>query len=87
MTAAALRRACLGAAGILAVFVAAQLAMWADRVNQAVFPLPSTVLSSTVDMVSDSAFWAAVAATLGIWVEAMAISVAIALPLVNMTVK
>jgi len=81
MTAAALRRACLGAAGILAVFVAAQLAMWADRVNQAVFPLPSTVLSSTVDMVSDSAFWAAVAATLGIWVEAMAISVAIAVPL------
>ncbi|MGD0554706.1 MAG: ABC transporter permease subunit [Streptosporangiaceae bacterium] len=81
MTAAALRRACLGAAGIVAVFGAAQLAMWADRVNPAVFPLPSTVLSSTVDMVSNSAFWASVAATLGIWVEAMAISVAIAVPL------
>jgi NitT/TauT family transport system permease protein len=80
MTAGPLRRACLGVAGILAVFGAAQLAMWAGRVNPVVFPLPSAVLSGTWDMISDGTWWASVAATLGIWVEAMAISVVIAVP-------
>jgi NitT/TauT family transport system permease protein len=80
MTTGPLRRASLGIAGILAVFGAAQLAMWAGRVDQAVFPLPAAVLGSTWDMVSDGTFWSSVAATLGIWVEAMAISVAIAVP-------
>jgi NitT/TauT family transport system permease protein len=80
MTAGPLRRTCLGAIGILAVFGAAQLAMWAGRVDPAVFPPPSAVLSGAWDMVSDGTFWASVAATLGIWVEAMAISVAIAVP-------
>jgi NitT/TauT family transport system permease protein len=80
MTTGPLRRTCLGAAGIVAVFGAAQLAMWAGRVDQAVFPLPSTVLGGTWDLVSDGSFWASVAATLGVWVEAMAISVALAVP-------
>jgi NitT/TauT family transport system permease protein len=74
------RRACLGVVGIAAVFGAAQLAMWAGRVDQALFPLPSSVLASAAGMVSDGSFWAAVAATLGTWAEAMAISVAIAVP-------
>jgi NitT/TauT family transport system permease protein len=71
------RRVGLGIVGIAAVFGAAQLAMWAGGVDQAVFPLPWTVLRGTGDMVSSGAFWASVADTLGIWVEAMAISVVI----------
>lgn len=74
------RRASLGVAGIVAVFGAAQLAMWAGQVDQAVFPLPSAVLASTADMVSDGTFWSAVIATLGAWAEAVAISIAIAVP-------
>lgn len=74
------RRACLGAAGIILVFGAAQLAMWAARVDQAVFPLPLAVLATAADLTRDGSFWSAVAATLGAWAEAMAISVAIAVP-------
>jgi NitT/TauT family transport system permease protein len=80
MTAGFPRRALLGGVGILAVFGAAQLGMWASGVDQAVFPLPSTVVSSAFDLVSDGGFWSSVAATFGIWVEAMAISVVIAVP-------
>jgi NitT/TauT family transport system permease protein len=64
--------------GIAVVFGVAQLAMWAGRVDQAVFPLPSTVLTSTVDLTSNGAFWAAAASTLGTWAEAMVISAVIA---------
>jgi NitT/TauT family transport system permease protein len=75
-----MRRACFGAVGVVAVFGAAQLAMWAGQVNQVVFPLPSAVLASTAHMVSNGAFWAAVGATFGTWAEAVTISVAIAVP-------
>jgi NitT/TauT family transport system permease protein len=74
------RRASLGLAGIVAVFGAAELAMLAGHTDQAVFPLPSAVLSSTADMVSDGTFWSAVIATLTAWAEAVAISIAIAVP-------
>lgn len=74
------RRIFLGVAGIVAVFGAAQLAMWAARVDQAVFPLPSAILASAADLMSDGSFWSAVAATLGAWAEAMALSIAIAVP-------
>jgi NitT/TauT family transport system permease protein len=80
MTAGLLRRTCLGVAGIVVVFGATQLAMWAGQVNQAVFPLPSQVLSGAWDMVGDGMFWSAVGSTFGIWLEAMAISVVIAVP-------
>jgi NitT/TauT family transport system permease protein len=77
---AGIRRSILGAAGIVAVFGLAQLAMWAGGVDQAVFPLPSAVLASTADLVSNGSFWSSVAATFGTWAEAMAISVVIAVP-------
>jgi len=69
------RRVCLGAAGILLVFGAAQLAMWAGGVNQAVFPLPSTVLGSAADMLRDGSFWVATVQTLTSWAEGLGISV------------
>jgi NitT/TauT family transport system permease protein len=69
------RRACLGAVGILLVFGAAQLALWAGGVNQAVFPLPSTVLDAAVDMLRDGSFWTAIAATLTSWAEGLGIAV------------
>lgn len=74
------RRIGLGAAGLVLVFVAVQLAMWLSGVNRAVYPLPSTVVSSTVSLLGNGSFWGAVASTLGKWAEAMAISVVIAVP-------
>jgi NitT/TauT family transport system permease protein len=74
------RRAGLGAAGIVGVFGAAQLAEWAARVNQSTFPLPSTVAAKAWDLISDGAFLSAVGSTLAAWGEAMAITVAIAVP-------
>jgi NitT/TauT family transport system permease protein len=75
-----LRRVCLGVAGIVAVFGAAQLGMWAGHVSQNVFPSPLAVLNSAADLIGNGTFWASVGATLGVWAEAMAISVAIAVP-------
>jgi len=75
-----LRRACLGTVGVLVVFGAAQLAMWAARVDPVIFPLPSVVLGSAADLISSGMFWTSVLETLGVWAEAMAISVAIAVP-------
>jgi NitT/TauT family transport system permease protein len=76
----AVRRVCLGAVGIAAVFGAAQLAVWAGHVNPAVFPLPSSVLASAGSLLHNGSFWAAVVATLATWAEAMAITVVIAIP-------
>jgi NitT/TauT family transport system permease protein len=67
-------------AGLALVFGAAELALWAGRVSQAVFPLPSAVLASAAGLLGNGTYWAAVGATLGAWAEAMAISVAIAVP-------
>ena len=74
------RRACRGTAGVAAVLGAAQLAMWAGRVDQSVFPLPSAVLACALGMAGDGTFRASSAATLGYWAEAMAVSVAVAVP-------
>jgi NitT/TauT family transport system permease protein len=77
---ALVRRACFGAAGLILLFGVAELAMRAGGVNQAVFPLPSTVLNSVVRMLGNGPFWSAAVSTLGKWAEAVAISVAIAVP-------
>lgn len=77
---AILRRTCLGAAGIASVFCAAQLALWADGINQAVFPLPSTVLARAVGLAANGSFVASAGSTLAAWAEAMAITIAIAIP-------
>lgn len=81
MTSVAVRRICLGAAGLILVFVVAQLAMLLSGVNQAVYPLPSAVLTKTANLIGNGSFWSSVLSTLQMWVEAMAISVAIAIPL------
>lgn len=72
-----LRRATLGITGLLLVFGAAQLGLWAGKVDPVIFPLPSTVVRRAFDMLGDPAFWSAVATTLGRWAEAVAISVGI----------
>jgi NitT/TauT family transport system permease protein len=71
---AGIRRACLGAAGILLAFGLAQLALWAGGASQAVFPLPSTVLSGTVTVLRDGSFWTAAAQTLASWAEGLGIA-------------
>lgn len=71
---AGIRRACAGAVGILLVFGLAQLALWAGGVSQAVFPLPSTVLGGTVDVLRDGSFWTAASQTLISWAEGLGIA-------------
>jgi NitT/TauT family transport system permease protein len=78
---ATLRRVYRGAAGLVLLFGAAQLALWAGRVSPAVFPLPSAVLGSAADLARNGAFLASVGATMVVWAEAMAITVVIAVPL------
>jgi NitT/TauT family transport system permease protein len=58
----------------------AQFALWADRINQAVFPLPSTVLARAAGLAANGSFLASTGDTLAAWAEAMAITVAIAVP-------
>ncbi len=77
---AVLRRASLGLAGMAGVFSAAQLALWAGRVNPVLFPLPSAVLAQVVELVANGSFVASVGWTLATWAEAMAITVVIAVP-------
>lgn len=72
---ATVRRVCLGAAGVLLAFGLAQFALWAGGVDQADFPLPSTVLGSAVDMLGDGAFWTAIIQTLTSWAEGLGIAV------------
>jgi NitT/TauT family transport system permease protein len=75
-----LRRTGLGVAGIVGLLGAAQLALWADGMNQSVFPLPSTVLQQVGELLTNGSFLADVGQTLSAWAEAMAITVAIAIP-------
>jgi len=75
-----LRRVFLGAAGIAAMFGATELALRVSGADATLFPLPSTVLAQTASLLSDSAFMAAVGSTMGAWAEAMAFTVAIAIP-------
>ena len=77
---AGLRRGYRGAAGLLALLGAAQLALWAARVSPQVFPLPSAVLSSAAGLARNGDFLASVGDTMIVWAEAMAITVAIAVP-------
>jgi NitT/TauT family transport system permease protein len=72
---AAVRRVCLGVAGVLLAFGLAQFVLWAGDVDQAVFPLPSTVLGSAVDMLRDGSFWTATIQTLTSWAEGLGIAV------------
>jgi NitT/TauT family transport system permease protein len=69
-----------GAIGIIALLGAAQLALWAGRVSPDLFPLPSAVLGSAVDLVTSGGFLVSVGQTMTSWAEAMAIAVAIAIP-------
>jgi len=68
---AGIRRACPGAAGIILAFGLAQLALQAGGVSQAVFPLPSTVLSDTADVLRDGSFWTAAIQTMTSWAEGL----------------
>jgi NitT/TauT family transport system permease protein len=77
---AVLRRFYLGAAGLVVLFGAAQLALWAGRVGPATFPLPSAVLASAADLARNGSFLASVGDTMATWAEAMAIAVVIAVP-------
>jgi NitT/TauT family transport system permease protein len=77
---AVLRRAYRGAAGLVLLFGAAQLALWAGRVSPATFPLPSAVLGSTADLARNGSFLASVGSTMEAWAEAMVIAVVIAVP-------
>ena len=69
-----------GAAGLVAAFGAAQLALWAGRVGPATFPLPSAVLDAAARLAANGGFWASVGSTMAVWAMAMAITVAIAVP-------
>ena len=78
--ASAPRRAGRGAAGLLALLGAAQLALWAGHVSPATFPLPATLLGCAADLARNSAFLASVGDTMAVWALAMVITVAIAVP-------
>ncbi len=77
---AVLRRFYLGAAGLVLLFGAAQLALWAGRVDPGTFPLPSAVLASAADLARNGSFLASVGDTMKTWAEAMLIAVVIAVP-------
>jgi ABC-type nitrate/sulfonate/bicarbonate transport system permease component len=64
-----------GAAGLVLLFGAAQLALWAGRVSPATFPLPSAVLGSAADLARNGSFLASIGSTMAAWAEAMAASV------------
>ena len=70
----------LGSVGLVLLFGAAQLALWAGRVSPATFPLPSAVLGSVADLARNGSFLASVGSTMEEWAEAMAIAVVIAVP-------
>ncbi len=77
---AGLRKAYLGAAGLVLVFGAAQLALWAGRVSPATFPLPSAVLGSAADLARNASFLASVGSTMEVWALALAVTVVLAVP-------
>ena len=77
---AVLHRVYRGAAGLVLLFGAAQLALWAGRVDPATFPLPSAVLGSAAGLARTGSFLASVGSTMAAWAEAMVIAVVIAVP-------
>ncbi len=76
----AVRRAYRGAAGLVLLFGAAQLALWAGRVRPATFPLPSAVLGSAVGLARNGLFLASAGSTMAAWAESMVITIAVAVP-------
>lgn len=74
-------RVSMGAAGLVALCAAAQLALWAGGVTQAVFPLPSAILSQAASLVSNGGFVDSVGDTMEAWAEAMVVTVVIAVSL------
>jgi NitT/TauT family transport system permease protein len=77
---AGLRRGYRGAAGLLALFGAAQLALWVGRVDPTIFPPPSAILVNAVQLATNGSFIASIGSTMGAWAIAMAIAVVIAVP-------
>jgi NitT/TauT family transport system permease protein len=77
----AYRRVYRGAAGLVLVVAAAQLALWAGGVNQDDFPLPSAVLANVADLARNGMFLASVGSTMVAWAEAMAVTILIGVPL------
>jgi NitT/TauT family transport system permease protein len=75
-----LRRASLGAVGVLLAFGVTQLVMLAAGVNQVLFPLPSTVLRGAADMLGNGAAWTATGQTMTAWAEALGIAVGLGVP-------
>ena len=73
-----LQRAYRGAAGLVLMFGAAQLALWAGRVDPATFPMPTAVLASAADLARNGSFLASVGSTMEVWAEGMVITVVIA---------
>jgi NitT/TauT family transport system permease protein len=71
------RRVYRGAAGLVLLFGAAQLALWAGGVNPTTFPLPTSVLASAADLARNSSFLASVGSTMEVWAEGGVIAVAI----------
>jgi NitT/TauT family transport system permease protein len=76
----AYRKIYRGAAGLVLAAAAAQLALWAGRVNQDEFPLPSSVLTSAADLARNGIFLASVGSTMVAWAEAMAVTILIGVP-------
>jgi NitT/TauT family transport system permease protein len=74
------RRFYLGAAGLVLLTGAVQLALWAGRVSPQDFPPPSTVLGSVADLARNGSFLASVGSTMAAWAESMVITVIIAVP-------
>ena len=77
----AYRRVYRGAAGLVLVIAATQLAVWVSGVSQDEFPLPSSVLTSATDLVRNGMFLTSVGSTMLAWAEAMAATVVIGVSL------
>jgi len=71
------RRIALGAAGLIAAFGIAQLAVLLSGANRNTFPLPSSVLGGVVSLAGTGAFWSSFGGTVTAWAEALAVSIVI----------
>ena len=74
------RRVRRSIAGVAAVLCAAQLASWSGLTDPAVIPAPASVLAEVGGLAGSGAFLTDAGATLGVWVVAVAIAVAIGVP-------
>jgi NitT/TauT family transport system permease protein len=67
--------------GAVAVLGAAQFASWAKLTDPTLIPAPSSVLASAASLAGSREFLTDAGATLGVWVEAIAIAVVTGVPL------